>query len=254
MANSFLKDFDMIFEEIKTDYINQGVAADTGSLANIKAACLASALWGIYKSQDWIAKQIFPDTATLENLTKHASIRQITQKTDETKQEFLVRYLEKIRQPAAGGNKYDYERWAMEVDGVKSAKTIPLIYGRGTVGIIILATDGVPSSELLQNVYDYISDLHPVTAKELYIEPAEILSVDVDMQIIGSEADLSEIQSNIENYLNGFTFQQTLFLVQLIAIATEYDSVNDAVISAPTMNIVPYTQEIIRAGNVNIHT
>ena len=51
---SFKKDFDDLFNTILTDYKNQFPTADTsqGSLIYIEAACLASALWGIYYYQD----------------------------------------------------------------------------------------------------------------------------------------------------------------------------------------------------------
>ncbi len=39
----------------------------------------------------------------------------------ETDTELLARLLEIIRRPPAGGNKYDFRRWAMEVPGVTNA-------------------------------------------------------------------------------------------------------------------------------------
>ena len=51
----------------------------------------------------------------------------------------LERLLNKIRRPAAGGNKYDYKDWALEVDGVEQAYVYPLRRGLGTVDIAITA-------------------------------------------------------------------------------------------------------------------
>jgi hypothetical protein len=60
-SHAFEKDFDELFAAILRDWQNQFPEADLsrGSLIYLKSACLASALWGLYKYQDWIARQIF---------------------------------------------------------------------------------------------------------------------------------------------------------------------------------------------------
>lgn len=153
----FKKDFDELLEAILTDYRNQFPQTDTsqGSLIFIKSACLASALWGLYKYQDYIADQIFPDTADTAQLEHHAWVRGLTRKAGETDAELLARLLEYIRRPPAGGNKYDYEKWALEVEGVRAAYCYPLAQGLGTVDVLIMANDEttgseVPSSHSLQ--------------------------------------------------------------------------------------------------------
>lgn len=55
--------------------------------------------------------------------------------------DLLARYLEILRRPPAGGNRYDYKRWALEVPGVTNAYVYPLRRGLGTVDIAI--TSGV---------------------------------------------------------------------------------------------------------------
>ncbi|MDY6789675.1 MAG: baseplate J/gp47 family protein [Thermodesulfobacteriota bacterium] len=147
---SFQKDFDEIFNAILTDYQNQFPEADIsqGSLIYIKSACMASALWGLYKYQDWIAKQIFPDTADTAQLEHHAWIRGLSRKTDETDAGLLARLLDYIKRPPAGGNQYDYVKWALEMDNVKAAYCLPLGQGPGTVDIIILANETITGSEI----------------------------------------------------------------------------------------------------------
>ncbi len=67
--STFQKSFDELLDQILTDWRNQFPGADTsqGSLIFIKSACLASALWGLYKYQAWIARQIFADIAIPRN-------------------------------------------------------------------------------------------------------------------------------------------------------------------------------------------
>lgn len=146
----FQKSFDELFSGILTDYRNQFPEADLsqGSLIFIKSACLASALWGLYKYQDWISKQIFPDTADVDKMEHHAWVRGITRTAGETDEEYLARLLEYIRRPPAGGNKYDYIKWAKEVDYVTSAWCVPLGQGLGTVDVIITADEDYTGSEV----------------------------------------------------------------------------------------------------------
>lgn len=149
---NFQKDFDTLFAAILVDYQNQFPEADlsAGSLIRMKSACLASALWGLYKYQDWIARQIFPDTADTAMLEHHAWVRGLSKNVGETDAALLARLLEYIRRPPAGGNKFDYIKWALEVDNVARAWCIP-IPSLGQVDVIILANvdttgDEIPSS------------------------------------------------------------------------------------------------------------
>ncbi len=147
---SFKKEFDDLFNAILIDWQNQFPEADLsqGSLIYIKSACLASALWGLYKYQDWISKQIFPDTAETANLEHHAWVRGLTRTSGETDAELRTRLLEYIRRPPAGGNKYDYQKWALEIDNVEHAWCIPLAQGLGTADVIITADESVTGSEI----------------------------------------------------------------------------------------------------------
>lgn len=148
--SSFAKEFDDLFNALQTDWQNQFPDADLskGSLIYIKNACLASALWGLYKYQDWITKQVFPDTADTDYMEHHAWVRGLSRKTSETDAELLTRLLEYIRRPPAGGNKYDYVKWALSIDNVDAAYCFPLAQGLGTVDVLIIADSTNTGSEL----------------------------------------------------------------------------------------------------------
>lgn len=87
----------------------------------------------------------------------------------ETDASLLARLLELIRRPPAGGNKYDYKRWALEVDGVSAAYVYPLRRGFGTVDIAITSSDGLPSAEIIAAAQTNIDDRRPVTAKDALV-------------------------------------------------------------------------------------
>lgn len=150
MPTTFQKDFDTLFNSILTDWRNQFPEADLsqGSLIYMRSACLASALWGLYKYQDWITKQIFPDTAETAYLEHHAWVRGLSRISGETAAELLARLLEYIRRPPAGGNRYDFVKWSLSIDNVASAFCYPLAQGLGTVDVVLLADESVTGSEI----------------------------------------------------------------------------------------------------------
>ena len=150
MSNNFLEDFNTILDGILTDYRNQLPGADTsqGSLIFIKSACLASALWGLYHYQEYISRQIFADSSDTINLEHHAWVRGLSRTYGETDAALLARLLEYIRRPPAGGNRYDYIKWATAVDNVHRAWCYPLSQGLGTVDVVILANETTTGSEI----------------------------------------------------------------------------------------------------------
>lgn len=147
---SFQKDFDALFHELMTDWQNQFPDADLsrGSLIWMKSACLASALWGLYKYQGWISAQIFPDSADAGQLEHHAWVHGMSRNAGEADTALLARLLAHLRRPPAGGNKYDYEKWAASVDCVARAWCIPEGQGLGTVDVLILADAALTGSEI----------------------------------------------------------------------------------------------------------
>ena len=261
MASStpFLVDFDTLLNGILTDWKNQFPDADTseGSLIFIKSACLASAIWGLYKYQDWILKQMFPDTADHDNLSHHGWVHGLSQNPGETDSAYLIRLLNYLQQPAAGGNANDYVQWALEVVGVESAYCIPLGQGLGTVDIVILATPSlnggseIPTSSLLTEVYNYINPLRPVTASIIRILGASIITQNVTMATTGN-CDKAQTATDITSYINSFIPGQPLNLTQLSAIAIK-NGATDATISVPAANINPTAYQVLRAGVISVN-
>lgn len=78
--------------------------------------------------------------------------------------------LERIRRPAAGGNKYDYKAWALDVDGgVEAAFVYPLRRGLGTVDIAITSNNDLPSDETVRQAQLILMVVRPVTAKGSFV-------------------------------------------------------------------------------------
>lgn len=253
---AFGKTFDEILNNILTDFRNifPSVDVSQGSLAYMKAAGYASALWGLYKYQEWISRQIFPDTASTEALEHHAWLRDITRRADEDDAALLARVLFDIRNPPAGGTANDYIRWATSIDGVGSAYCFPLEDWSNTVMVVVVAdTDTgseTPSPALLAEVAAYIDEVRPVTAL-VSVQGPTWLATNIAMTITGTGVDLVMVAADIEAYLNGFVPGQILYPARLAAIAIEQGAEN-ALVTDPAGAVVPGDYEIIRPGVINV--
>ena len=77
-----IKEYRQIRADILRDIANLQPAAYTGEDSDfaVRASAVASSIEGLYEHQQWIARQIFPDTADSDYLERHASLRNITRK------------------------------------------------------------------------------------------------------------------------------------------------------------------------------
>lgn len=253
----FQKTFDELLNAILADFRNQFPEADTskGSLIFIRAAALASTLWGLHQHQQWISNQAFPDTADIEALEHHAWLRGVTRKPNEAPAALLARLLDYLRRPPAGGNKYDYVKWALSITNVTAAYCIPLGQGVGTVDVVIVADKAatgsdIPTQDLLDEVKSYIEDVRPVTAKYTRVLPPTILTKDVTIIAIGPNANKPQIVADAAAYLNAFIPGQTLYRTQLANIAL-INGADDATVTLPVANIVPTATQMIRPGVIS---
>jgi uncharacterized phage protein gp47/JayE len=250
--------FDELLNSLLTDYKNQFPEADSsqGSLIFIKSACYASALWGLYKYQEYISRQIFPDTADTENLEHHAWVRGLSRKVGETDPDFLSRLLDYIRRPPAGGNQYDYVKWAVSITNVKQAYCVPLAQGLGSVDVVIIADEvatgsEVPDQDLIDEVKAYIDDIRPVTFSAFRVLPPTIITQGVTMAITGASADKTRIATDITDYINALAVGDDLYTARLIQIAVNggAETVN---VTVPAATVVAGAADLIRAGVISV--
>jgi len=158
----------------------------------------------------------------------------------ESDSSLLERLLNKIRRPAAGGNKYDYKDWALEVDGVEQAYVYPLRRGLGTVDIAITADNGVPSDDTVRRAQEYIDQERPVTAKESKVVKPDVTKVNFNIQVKISGVALNDIKTAINNalrdYFNGLIPGDDLIVSQCEAVINNLIGVVDHRFIAPTAN------------------
>lgn len=158
----------------------------------------------------------------------------------ESDSSLLERLLNKIRRPAAGGNRYDYKDWALDVDGVEQAYVYPLRRGLGTVDIAITADNDVPNDDTVRRAQAYIDDERPVTAKESKVVKPDVTKVNFNIQVKISGVALNEIKTAIRNaltdYFNGLIPGDDLIVSQCEAVVSDLIGVVDRRFVAPNAN------------------
>ena len=268
--------FDDLLNDILTDYKNQSwkdangqsmqVDTSQGSLVYIKSACIASALWGLYKYQDYIANQIFPDTADSANLDHHGFIYNLPRKYSEDDADYLARVLARIQQPPAGGNANDYAEWALSITNVKAAWCFPLAQGLGTVDVVIMADSAITGSEIPSSHADAgtatslsAGNLIDAAANFNSATPAAIGDV-VKNSATSATATVTAVTSATELALSADIFTaigQAYTIASLTAqVKTYIDSVRP--VTASTVRVLPPTvlteAVTMAASGVSINT
>lgn len=179
----------------------------------------------------------------------------------ESDADLLQRLLSLIRQPPAGGNKYDYQRWALDVPGVVAAYVYPLRRGLGTVDVAIVSADGLPTAELIATVQAHIDDLRPVTAWDSLVLAPTLVTVDVSAQVkLADGYTLADVQADaaaqLATAVNALAPGDIVYRSRLEAIISGLAGVVDRTLTAPAANVTPLVDathiEWARIGTVTL--
>lgn len=178
----------------------------------------------------------------------------------ETDAALLDRLLDVIRRPPAGGNKYDYRRWALSVDGVTAAYVYPLRRGLGTVDVVITSAGGMPSDAIIAACQAYIDDQRPVTAKDTIVLAPTFRKVDISTAItvdgITFDAAKARTITDLTTFINNLEPGEPFIKSQAEGVITNITGITDRSISTPAGNVQPVVNatvvEWIRAGNIAV--
>lgn len=141
----------------------------------------------------------------------------------ETDDDFRVRILYFMANPAAAGNRADYERWALEVPGVDSVVVFPLARGNGTVDVGILGETfpwiGAEASAILTMTANPTNGQQVTINGKTYTFKSTITASDGDVQIASTVAmtrDNLVAAINLEagvgtSYATGTTVHSTVY-------------------------------------------
>lgn len=173
----------------------------------------------------------------------------------------LARLLDVLRNPPAGGNKYDYKRWALEVAGITQAWVFPLRRGAGTVDVAVLSNGAAPSGPLLAETFDYIEARRPVgyidilVAAPTFINVAVTAALTLDGSVTLAEATAA-INAALDTYFATLSPGDTVYKSRIATLIGDTLGVADFVMSAPAANVVTLVDathlEMGRKGVVTI--
>lgn len=140
----------------------------------------------------------------------------------ETDEALVNRLYDHWQKPATSGNVYDYERWALEVDGVGAAKVLPVWNGPGTVKVLLAGPERKPvDGTVVEAAAGYIERERPVGAA-VTVESAGGTEIHVTgtLRLDGS-ASLAEVRAGfvkkLDAYLQSMAFEDYTVLFNRIA-------------------------------------
>ncbi|EDM7394415.1 baseplate J/gp47 family protein [Salmonella enterica] len=161
---------------------------------------------------------------------------------EESDGELLDRLLDIIRRPPAGGNQYDYRRWALETPGVTSAWVYPLRRGPGTVDIAITSAGGLASDEIIRNVQAHIDDVRPVTARNALVLSPQIVRVDFDVIVQAQGITPEQLRPEVEKTIRGAMARiapgQPLIRSSVETLISLLPGVTDRTLVTPAANVI----------------
>ncbi|WCK55438.1 baseplate J/gp47 family protein [Aneurinibacillus sp. Ricciae_BoGa-3] len=171
----------------------------------------------------------------------------------ETDDELRARFLETIQHPENGGSVSDYIRWAKEVSGVQAANCIELARGPGTTDVVILSANGLPSTDLITAVQNYVNTKKPTCADVLVRGPQAVV-VDITLTYwTDSVSPLEQtITDAIQKYIATVGVGGTVRVSQIYNIVMDIPEIKDMTLTAPIQNIVLTQDQIAELGNITL--
>lgn len=148
---------------------------------------------------------------------------------------YRERILAKKQKIVTGGNREQYRQWAVSVEGVLKAKAIDLYYGRGTVGVFIVANGGMAASpDLIEAVSSYIESVRPCGA-DVTVMSAEPVQISVSAELMLYGTDTGNVQTEfaalLAGYLTGIPFGEkkktTVSYMRIADLLLKVDGVED---------------------------
>lgn len=165
---------------------------------------------------------------------------------------FRSRYIRFLQQPPAGGRAYDYEAWALSVDGITRAWGIDAYNGAGTVGVVVADGNSPVSSLILQNCYDYIMTQRPMG---VLVTVANIAPVVFDLWIdlpSGEYNKGASITSQLQTLFNDESGPGETILISHINASILSSTVSDYAITAIEKDGTPIAVGNLTTSGVEI--
>ena len=174
----------------------------------------------------------------------------------ETDAGLLARLLDVLQSPPAGGNKADWRRWALEVDGVSEAYVFPLRRGLGTVDVCVTSAGGAPSAEILAAVRAHLDAERPAGAADFAVLAPSLVAVAVTVAVALSGLTLAQAQTAVGTALAAYfaTLEpgDTAYLSRIETAVSGVSGVVDRQVTSPAGNTSAGEIEWLRLGTVTV--
>lgn len=165
------------------------------------------------------------------------------------------RVIARIQQPPQGGCAYDYEAWALQVEGVTRAWVYPQELGLGTVTVRFVRDDDaslIPDAGEVATVQAHIDGLRPVTAQVTVVAP---VAVPLDMTITGLMPDTATVRAAIEAEITDLLRREavpggTVLLSHLREAISIAAGESDHELTIPAANVTHATGELAVLGTI----
>lgn len=156
-----------------------------------------------------------------------------------------------------GGTRNAYQAWSMAIPGVRAVSVLDdFPFGPGTVGVVILGEEGVPTPELLYDVQTYIDGRKPLTADVRVIAPV-LVDVPVALTVTHfADADPVALEAAIRSKIEGFSgaleLGEGLVRARLVQQVMEVAGVYNVEVTAPTVDMPLPANQFLNISNLTI--
>lgn len=176
----------------------------------------------------------------------------------------LARLLLDLSEVAQGGNKVDYQRWALSVAGVERAFVFDVRRGNGTVDVVPMPATGLPGAGLLASVQTVLDEKRPVGMLPgtgvMALAPTSINTDVTAVLTLAAGYTLAMVTASVEAAIravfNKLEPGGTLLRNQLITAILNVPGVTDVNLSAPVGNVTSSVSatalELVMPGVIGI--
>lgn len=166
-----------------------------------------------------------------------------------------ARVIARIQQPPQGGCAYDYEAWALEVEGVTRAWVYAQELGLGTVTVRFVRDDDaslIPDEAEVATVQAYIDALRPVTAQVTVVAP---VAVPLDIIITDLTPATATVRAAIEAEITDLLRREavpggTILISHLREAISIAAGESDHELTSPVANVTHATGELAVLGTI----
>lgn len=151
------------------------------------------------------------------------------------------RVLESFCRLPNGANAAFYEERTKANSDVCGVQVLPRVRGTGTVDVVIAASGGTPSEELLAAVQEDLEQVREISVDVQVLAP-ELAAVDVavtvwpDDAVTGEEA-VQAVKAAIEGFFTGALLGKPVYLAQLGSLIYATGKVKNYVLTAPLADL-----------------